>query len=74
MDAEIGPAAGSTLAAMHVHESGDPGSPAVVFLHGAGASGLMWREHMAALPGFHCLAPTSRASGAATTSRSCRAR
>ena len=42
---------------MYVHESGTPGSPAVVFLHGAGASGLMWREHMAKLAGFQCLAP-----------------
>ena len=42
---------------MYVHESGTPGSPAVVFLHGAGASGGMWREHMAKLAGFHCLAP-----------------
>jgi pimeloyl-ACP methyl ester carboxylesterase len=42
---------------MHVHESGPPGSPAVVFLHGAGASGRMWREHSARLSGFHCLAP-----------------
>lgn len=42
---------------MYVHESGAPGSPAIVFLHGAGASGRMWREHMAALTGFHCLAP-----------------
>jgi pimeloyl-ACP methyl ester carboxylesterase len=42
---------------MYVHESGDPGSPAVVFLHGTGASGRMWREHMATLAGFRCLAP-----------------
>ena len=42
---------------MYVHESGTPGSPAVVFLHGAGASGRMWREHQAKLAGFHCLAP-----------------
>ena len=42
---------------MHVHESGDPGAPAVVFLQGAGASGRMWREHMARLTGFRCLAP-----------------
>ena len=38
---------------MYVHESGTPGSPAVVFLHGAGASGRMWREHQAKLAGFH---------------------
>jgi pimeloyl-ACP methyl ester carboxylesterase len=42
---------------MHVHESGDPSSAAVVFLHGAGATGRMWREHMARLTGFRCLAP-----------------
>lgn len=49
---------GRTAAAgMYVHESGTPGSPAVVFLHGAGGSGRMWREHMATLAGFHCLAP-----------------
>ena len=43
---------------MHVRESGTPGDPAVVFLHGAGASGLMWRHHVARLDDrFHCLAP-----------------
>jgi pimeloyl-ACP methyl ester carboxylesterase len=43
---------------LYVQESGRPGSPAVVFLHGAGASGRMWREHTARLAGrFHCLAP-----------------
>jgi pimeloyl-ACP methyl ester carboxylesterase len=42
---------------MYVHESGDPSSAAVVFLHGAGATGRMWREHMARLTGFWCLAP-----------------
>jgi pimeloyl-ACP methyl ester carboxylesterase len=47
----------ATAVGMYLHESGTPGSPAVVFLHGAGASGRMWREHMARLAGFHCLAP-----------------
>ena len=42
---------------MYVHEYGTPRSPAVLFLHGAGASGGMWREHIAKLAGFHCLAP-----------------
>lgn len=42
---------------MYVHESGTPGSPAVVFIHGAGQSGREWREHMARLSAFHCLAP-----------------
>jgi pimeloyl-ACP methyl ester carboxylesterase len=43
---------------MYIHEAGTPGSPAVVFLHGAGASGLMWRHHLEGLSDrFHCLAP-----------------
>ncbi len=47
----------ATASTMYVHECGAPGSPAVVFLHGAGASGRMWRAHMTKLAGFHCLAP-----------------
>ena len=42
---------------MYVEESGIPGSPAIVFIHGAGQSGRDWRGHMARLGGFHCLAP-----------------
>jgi pimeloyl-ACP methyl ester carboxylesterase len=42
---------------MYVHESGTPGSPAIVFVHGMGQSGRIWREHMARLTAFHCLAP-----------------
>ena len=41
----------------HVRESGEPGAPAVVFLHGAGLSGGMWRDHVGRLSAFHCLAP-----------------
>jgi pimeloyl-ACP methyl ester carboxylesterase len=58
---------------MYVHESGTPGSPAVVFLHGAGGSGRMWSEHMAKLAGCHCLAPDfpgfGRSNRLAPTSR-----
>jgi pimeloyl-ACP methyl ester carboxylesterase len=42
---------------MFVHESGTPGAPAILFLHGVGQSGREWREHMARLSGFHGLAP-----------------
>lgn len=42
---------------MYVHQSGSPGSPAILFIHGAGQSGREWRGHMARLAGFHCLAP-----------------
>jgi pimeloyl-ACP methyl ester carboxylesterase len=43
---------------VYVHESGTPGLPAVVFIHGGGPSGAMWRDHLERLAGgFHCLAP-----------------
>jgi pimeloyl-ACP methyl ester carboxylesterase len=42
---------------MHVRDSGAADDPAVVFLHGSGASGRMWRHHIARLGGFRCLAP-----------------
>ena len=42
---------------MYVEETGTPGSPAIVFIHGAGQSGREWREHMRRLSDFHCLAP-----------------
>lgn len=42
---------------LYVEESGTPGAPAIVFIHGAGQSGREWRRHMATLAGFHCLAP-----------------
>ena len=45
------------MAELHVHESGAPGSPAVVFIHGAGVSGRMWRDHMSRLTSLHCIAP-----------------
>jgi pimeloyl-ACP methyl ester carboxylesterase len=42
---------------LYVHESGEVGSPAIVFLQGVGASGGMWDEHMRRLADYHCLAP-----------------
>jgi len=42
---------------LYVHESGAPGSAAIVFLHGDAATGGMWEEHMRRLAGYHCLAP-----------------
>jgi pimeloyl-ACP methyl ester carboxylesterase len=52
------PQAATKERTMYVHEAGSPGSPAVVFLHGAGASGRMWAAHIARLADrFHCLAP-----------------
>ncbi len=42
---------------LYVEESGTPGAPAIVFIHGGGQSGREWRGHMSKLGGFHCLAP-----------------
>jgi pimeloyl-ACP methyl ester carboxylesterase len=46
-----------TTHGLFVRESGPPDGPAVVFLHGVGNTGAMWRHHMAALVGYRCLAP-----------------
>lgn len=40
---------------LHVDESGTPGAPSLVFLHGVGTSGWMWWRQIAALTDFHCL-------------------
>lgn len=42
---------------MFIHESGSLQSRAIVFLHGNGANGGMWKSHMEQLADFHCLAP-----------------
>jgi pimeloyl-ACP methyl ester carboxylesterase len=42
---------------LFVRESGPRQAPAVVFLHGVGNTGAMWRDHMATLADYHCLAP-----------------
>lgn len=42
---------------LHVRESGHPGSPTIVLLHGVGNDGSMWSDLMAGLPEYHCLAP-----------------
>ena len=48
----------SRLDDIYVHESGRPSSPAVVFIHGGGPDGRMWRLHLDRLAGkLHCLAP-----------------
>jgi pimeloyl-ACP methyl ester carboxylesterase len=48
----------SCLDDVYVHESGMPGSPAVVFVHGGGPDARMWHVHLDRLAGrLHCLAP-----------------
>jgi len=46
------------LFGVHVDESGTPELPAIVFIHGGGPAGVMWREHLDQLGSeFYCLAP-----------------
>ncbi len=41
---------------LHVHETGHASGPSVVFLHGLGVAGWMWRDQIEALDrDFHCL-------------------
>lgn len=47
-----------------VRETGDHDQPAVVLLHGVGNAGAMWRDLMAVLPAYHCLAPDLPGHGA----------
>lgn len=41
--------------ALYVSESGTPGAPTVVFLHGSGTSGWMWETQLHELSDYHCL-------------------
>ncbi|UCG82396.1 MAG: alpha/beta hydrolase [Dehalococcoidia bacterium] len=48
----------SNLHELQIHESGEVRNPMIVFLHGVGASGLMWESHLNALSlNYHCIAP-----------------
>jgi pimeloyl-ACP methyl ester carboxylesterase len=40
---------------LYDNESGPSGAPSIVFLHGIGASGWMWRDQVASLGEFHCI-------------------
>lgn len=40
---------------LFVDETGTPGAPSIVFLHGIATSGWMWWRQIAALNDFHCL-------------------
>ncbi len=42
---------------LYTFESGDPASPAIVFLHGGGLSSKSWYPVIERLPDFYCLAP-----------------
>jgi pimeloyl-ACP methyl ester carboxylesterase len=43
------------MTALYVDETGTPGAPSIVFLHGVGAARWMWGQQIEALADFHCL-------------------
>jgi pimeloyl-ACP methyl ester carboxylesterase len=45
------------LEGLHVYQSGAPGQPVLLFLHGSPLSGRMWIPQLERLEEFHCLAP-----------------
>jgi len=47
----------TTSAGLHLYESGSPGAPVLLFLHGSPLSGRMWLPQLERLEEFHCLAP-----------------
>ncbi|GCE17711.1 alpha/beta hydrolase [Dictyobacter kobayashii] len=49
---------GGGIAMLFTHTSGEVASPVIVFLHGAGLSGRMWKPQMESLSdSYYCLAP-----------------
>jgi len=42
---------------LFVQETGAPDAPVIVFLHGVGVSGWMWRPQIEQMTDFHCLIP-----------------
>lgn len=52
---------------MYAEETGTPGAPSIVFLHGGGVGGWMWRKQTHALHDYHCLVPDLPGHGAIRT-------
>src|SRR5512142_2861570 len=42
---------------MYIYENGTKNKPIILFLHGNGSNGRMWKDHMNYFAGYHCLAP-----------------
>jgi pimeloyl-ACP methyl ester carboxylesterase len=49
---------------LHVAEYGPSDAPTIVFLHGGGGGGWMWRPQVEALAEYHCLVPDLAEHGA----------
>lgn len=42
---------------LYIYETGPASAPSIVFLHGGGGAGWMWKPQLAQLTDFHCLVP-----------------
>jgi pimeloyl-ACP methyl ester carboxylesterase len=42
---------------LHLHETGNSSAPTLLFIHGGGGAGWMWKPQLSALTDFHCLVP-----------------
>ena len=45
------------MESLHINETGTPGAPGMIFLHGVGAGSWMWGKQLAEFTDFHCLIP-----------------
>ena len=62
----MGPGFNHITHSLYSYENGNRQNPAIVFLHGVGASGFMWEFHMRALQNYYCIAPDMPGHGKST--------
>lgn len=43
------------MPSLYVNETGTPTAPSIIFIHGIGVAGWMWKQQIASFPDFHCL-------------------
>ena len=43
------------MPSLYVNETGNPSAPSILFIHGVGVSGWMWKKQVATFPDYRCL-------------------
>ncbi len=43
------------MPSLYVNETGTPKAPGIIFIHGIGVAGWMWKQQIAAFPDYHCI-------------------